>query len=361
MDKRIYIILGLGPQGLALLRELGKNDVEVIAFCTSQHNVGYHSRYGRRIVYHTVNELKIGIQKILDVTKQKPICYITSGEILASILTEFKEIYDLCEVFSAPYEVVEKLAHKDLMYEIAVRNGMKVARYATLDKYQKGMLQYPLFLKRNYEIPLFFKAVKIENEEILNSYIERIPTEHFSNVIVQEFIDIPSNRLINLSCQGFFVDGESNGMYLANQKRRLKKGLTSYIEEITDKRITDSIYGIVKSFMSELKYSGFAEFEFMLDVQSDILYFIEVNTRTCGSQSGLHYKYSNISDVLLYPRNKTQLIVKTDCLKWMNIVRDVRARLESKDFHNLMDIFHTHYDILQWDDFKPFIFQFIRK
>lgn len=112
--------------------------------------------------------------------------------------------------------------------------------------------------------------------------------------------------------------------------------------------------------MLSLRYSGFAEFEFMYDVQNQRLYFIEVNTRVCGSQSGLHYKFSNLVDVLLFPQKKTQLIVKCDCLKWMNIVRDIRARFESNDFYNLTDLFHAHYDILRWDDIKPFLFQFIR-
>lgn len=360
MKEKKYIILGLTPQGLALLRELGRVGADVTAFCQSKHNVGYSSRYGKKIFFRNVEELKEGIGEIVADSIRKPICYITSGEILALVLREYKELYELCEVSSAPYSVIEMLAHKDRMYAYACSHGLTTAKYITLDKYQNGMLSFPLFLKRNYEIPLFFKAAMIENMDQLEYYISRIPKESLKDVIAQEFINIPSSNLLNLSCQGYYVEGECCGLYLANQKRRLKKGLTSYIEEVTDFNIAQPIERLVRQFMLSLRYSGFAEFEFMYDVQNQRLYFIEVNTRVCGSQSGLHYKFSNLVDVLLFPQKKTQLIVKCDCLKWMNIVRDIRARFESNDFYNLTDLFHAHYDILRWDDIKPFLFQFIR-
>lgn len=360
MQTMSYIILGLTPQGLALLRELGRVGVDVTAFCQSKHNVGYTSKYGKKILFRNVEELKEGIGEIVANSIRKPICYITSGEILALILREYKELYELCEVSSAPYPVIEMLAHKDKMYTYACRHGLITAKYVTLDKYQNGMLSFPLFLKRNYEIPLFFKAVMIENENQLEYYISRIPKDSLKDVIVQEFINIPSSNLLNLSCQGYYVEGECCGFYLTNQKRRLRKGLTSYIEEITDLNIVQPIERLVCQFMSGLRYSGFAEFEFMFDVQNQKLYFIEVNTRVCGLQSSLHHKFSNLVDVLLSPQKKTQLIIKCNCLKWMNIVRDIRARFESNNFSDLTDFFHAHYDIFRWDDIKPFIFQFIR-
>lgn len=359
MDKRKYIILGLTPQGLALLRTLGKAGADVTAFCTSKKNVGYHSRYGKKICYRDIDELRIFVRDILLSVDTKPICYITSGEILAAILREYKELYDECEVFSGPYRVVEMLAHKDKMYEYAIQHGFRVAQYATLDKYNDGCLKFPLFLKRNYEIPLFFKAVKVCSPDEMQFYMRKIPQENLRDVIAQEYIDIPYTRLINITCQGFFVNGQCAGTFIANQKRRLLKGITSYIEELDDSGLTVQIDLLVKAFMTQLGYCGFAEFEFMYDLGTGDLYFIEVNTRTCGLQSALHHKFNNIVDVISHPDKFIGLKSAIDHLCWMNIQRDIRARFETKRFDHLGDIFKSKYDILDKNDLSPFFRQFI--
>lgn len=359
MNRRQYIILGLAPQGLAVLRELGKSGADVTAFCTSKRNVGYYSRYGKKICYNNIDELRKYIAGIISKSNEKPICYITSGEILASVLREYKELYDECDVYSGPYPIVEMLAHKDRMYEYAQRKGFKVAKYATLDKSEIGNLYYPLFLKRNYEIPFFFKAVKLTTQEELQSYKERIPKENLIDVIAQEFIAIPNEELINISCQGFWQEGKCAGYYVANQKRRLRKGLTSYIEEITDAVICKGMREMADDFMGELKYCGFAEFEFMYDKRDDTFWFIEVNTRTCGLQSGLSHKFENLNEAILKPYDPIVLQPVAKPICWMNIQRDFRARLESRDWKNMGDIFRAKYDILSLKDPMPFFRQFI--
>lgn len=360
MTKRKFIVLGLPPQGLAILKELGKAGADVTAYCKSKKDIGYHSRYGKKILFDTIEELKTGIATLLKESEEKPICYITSGEILAMVLRDYKELYEICEVSSGPLPVIEMLAHKDKMYAYAAQRQMLTANYVTLDKYEDGQLTFPAFLKRNYEIPLFFKAVKINNKEELNSYISRIPPENLCDVILQEFISIPQNELLNLSCQGFYVEGECCGVYLAKQKRRLKKGITSYLEEITDSQIVEMVTAQSNSFMHDLRYNGFAEFEFMFNSSTGDLYFIEVNTRACGLQSGFHFKFRNLHEMLINPKKKRALLPRTSNLRWMNIVRDIRARIENRDFRNLTDFFHSKYDILDIHDIKPFIFQFLK-
>lgn len=358
MNKK-YIILGLTPQGLSLLRVLGRAGADVMAFCTSVKNVGYHSRYGKKVCYKDIAELKKQIAQIAEMAEEKPVCYISSGEILAVVLREYKELYDICEVYSGPYSVVEMLAHKDRMYEYAVEKGFVVAKYATLDKIDINEFRFPVFLKRNYEIPLFFKAVKVNSLAEYQLYKNRIPEENLKDVIAQEFIDIPTDCLINISCQGFWVNGKCSGLYMADQKRRLRKGITSYIEEITDEIISTTIMTLVDRFMKELGYCGFAEFEFMYDMKNNLLWFIEINTRTCGLQSSMGHKFSNIKDVVLMPHLYQPLQPSVDVLRWMNIQRDIRARFERKDLTHLCDIFHARYDILDWKDPMPFIRQFI--
>lgn len=361
-----YIIIGLTPQGLSVLRTISREGAEVYAFCNTKNNVGYYSKYGKKIVFNNINELRNEIKKIVSISNEKPVCYVTSGEMLAWILTEFTDLYDLCEVSSGPLATLQILAHKDKMYEYAEQRGFKVARYVTLDKLEADKVTFPAFMKRNYEIPLFFKAEKIDNRQMLDSFLGRITAEQRKDIILQEFIECAD--LLEISCQALFFNGKCAGTLITNQKRRLKKGLTAMVEELDSSEIKSKIDSLCRSFFSETKngdkplsYNGLIEFEFMYDKQSDDLWFVEVNTRSCGLQSSFAAKYSNMGKALLNPHKFTELQPAVEHLKWMNIMRDVKARIQNKNLSNLTDIFTAAYDILDFHDPKPFIMRILPK
>lgn len=354
------IIIGLTPQGLSVLRVLSQAGKEVVALYQSKRNIGVKSKYGTKIQFNDSNELREKINEITSKHQEKLLCYITSGEMLAMILREYKELYEVCDVIAGPFETIEKLAHKDIMYQIAIEKGFKVAKHFTLDKFREGDLAYPIFMKRNYEIPLFFKAAKIEDKKEFDTYMAKIKEEEKKDILVQEFINIPRKQLMEITAQAFFSQGEMKGVFIANQERRLNKGLTSYIEEITDKNIISLISKLAHDFMQDLKYTGFAEFEFMYNKESKELYFVEVNTRTCGLQSSLAHKWSNITEAITNPHKAPVLVARSNKpLRWMNITRDIRVRLQKRDLSNIFDIFRSKYDILTLKDIKPFISQFL--
>lgn len=358
MSQKV-IVLGLTAQGLSLLRILSRSGVDVFAFCASTKNVGYSSKYGVKRVFSSVEELKRLVNDVVIQSQEKLLCYITSGEILALILREYPELYDICNVISSPYETLVRIAHKDIMYDIAISKGLNVASYTTLDKYKNGMLRFPCIIKRNYEIPLFFKTAIVANQDELVYYMSRIKDNQKKDILIQEYINIDVDSLIEISAQFFFSNSSSKGDLITWQKRRLKKGITSFLVEINDPNLKENIKSLCSSFMADLNYTGFAEFEFMYDSKEKKLFFIEINTRTCGLQSSMNYKFSNLSDVLLNPYDAPSLLVKNNNVVWMNIQRDIRARFEKHDFRNLEDLFKSHFDILDIHDIKPFIRQFI--
>ena len=360
MDNSVFIIIGGTAQGLALFRELGKIKANVYVLCQSKKQVAYHSKYKNKLLFNNVEELDSHISKIQSLCNCKPICYITSGEALALILSNYNQIYNKCDVYPRPLDKVSILSHKDLMYDFALKHGMATKPYLTLDKYKPGTLKYPIILKRNYEVPLFFKVLRPQSEEELQAIINQIPNDNLCNVIAQEKICIEDKHLMEVSCQGYFVEGWCCGLLIAYQKRKLKKGLTAAIEEIDDELLKSMISTQVENFMADTSYSGFAEFEYMFDKSTRDLFFLEINTRPCGEQSAMSHKFENIIEVLLEPNKRIQLVPKTDHLCWMNILRDIKARFERKNFHNIFDIFKSHYDVFSWRDIKPFLSQIFK-
>lgn len=353
------IIIGLTPQGLSVLRVLSRAGTDVVAFYISKKNVGVHSKYGTKILFNDIPDLKNKIHELVRKLEYKPLCYITSGELLALILREYKELYEECEVISGPFEVVELLAHKDKMYEIARKKGFEVSSYKTLDKYVEGDFNYPLFIKRNYEIPLFFKAACVKDKDEMQSYLEKIHDFQKKDIIVQNYIDIPKEDKLEISAQVFYDNGSLKGCLISEQYRRLKKGLTSMIIELDEGSVKNKIKQMCMDFMSDLQYTGMAEFEFILNKKNNELFFVEVNTRTCGLQSSFAHKFYNLAEILIDPHNGTILQSTIPKIKWMNITRDIRARLQKKDFRKLYEVFLCKYDILDFKDPMPYIRQLL--
>jgi predicted ATP-grasp superfamily ATP-dependent carboligase len=354
-----FIIIGLTPQGLSMLRILSRAGYPVIAFTDKKKVVGYFSKYGDKRIFSSIDDLKQQIKTIQNGSLGKIGCIITSGKLLALIISEFPELYDICEVQSGPLSLVKMLSHKNEMYEFAEARGLKFAKYILLSNYKPGILEFPVILKLNYEIPIFFKVKKIENETDLSDFIKKIAKDDYNNIIIQEYIEVEKYQFI--SYQAYILKGKDIGNFSGFQVRRLSIGLTSFIQEITDLALIEIIKIQSSSLFNGTNYTGFVEVEYLFDPESNNLIFMEVNTRPCGTHSVLKYKFSNISALYDDITNPPLLISRsTKPISWINIARDVKARIENKDFTKISQFCTSKYDILDFDDLKPFLYQFFK-
>ncbi len=353
------ILIGLTPQGLSMLRVLSRAGANVVAFCSSKRNVGYSSKYGKKYLFKNTDDLKLQIREFIHQYHEKLLCYITSGEALAMILQEYPELYLECNVISGPYEVVERFAHKDLMYQHAIGCGFNVVPYVTLDKLDESKWKYPFFVKRNYEIPLPFKTSIINSDYDLSNLRTSVPVDNWPYIMIQELIPVAKTNRMEFSVQCYFSHGVLNGSLVGHQKRKTNTGLTSRLVEITDPEIVRDAVELCKKFMKDTSYTGFAEFEFLRDTVTCTNYFLEVNTRPCGTHSSLVSKFSNLVEVLLNPYGGAKLKITDNHVNWRNIARDIRVVLGcgisgQPDF----SVFCS-FDVFDIRDMKPFITQFI--
>ena len=354
-----FILIGLNPQGLSMLRILSCSGHNVVAFTDAKKVVGYYSKYGEKRMFSSIDDLKQQIKSIQIGFAKKLNCIITSGKLLALILSEFPEIYDICDVQSGPLPLVKMLSHKNQMYEFASKRRLQCAKYVLLSDYKENSLKFPVILKRNIETPLFFKVKKINTEKEFFLFIRKIKKEDYRHILIQEFIS--DKEILNISFQGYFKNAECLCSFICNQERRLNSGITSFLKEINNPKIINLISNVSLEFFKNTEYTGFAELEFIYSEITNELYFIEINARTCGLHSALNSKFKNISILYDDLDNQTKLQNKSTLpVQWINITRDIRARLQLKDFKNLSQFFTSKYDILDWHDLKPFFYQFLK-
>ena len=352
------IIIGLTPQGLAMLRILSRAGHQVIAFTNTKKVVGYYSKYGDKRIFNDVVNLKSQIEKIVKAETKKIDCIITSGELLALIISEYPELYDICNVQSGPLHLVKMLSHKNQMYDFATSRGLKSAKFKTLYEYKPGDLKFPIILKKNYEIPLFFKIKKINSDYELSIFSKKIDTNNYKDILIQEYINI--ENYIFITYQAYLHYGEIKCYFIARQTRRLSTGLTCFIEEIKNNNLRKKIKNLSENLLVKTNYNGFIEVEYIYNTDNEDIIFMETNTRPCGTHSAFSYKFNNLHELFNQINNPPNLITNNKKIVWINIARDIKARLINKDFRHLSQFFKAKRDILDKDDLKPFIMQFFK-
>ena len=352
-----FLIIGLHPQGLSMLRILSRAGHHVIAFAISKKAVGNYSKYGDKRIFSTIEDLKRQISDITKSSNEKINCIITDGELLGLIISDYPELYEICNVQSGPLPVIKMLSHKNQMYEFASSCGLDHAKYTLLSEYKPGALKFPVILKRNFEISLFFKVMKIDSEKELSVFIRKINQDDYKHIIVQEYISVA--EYIFITFQAYLYKGKRKGYFIGTQERRLSVGLTCFLREINNKELRDIIIMQSSSLLSETQYTGFIEIEYLYNPERNKLVFMEVNTRPCGTHSVLNHKFINLSALYNNIKNPPELIENPQLISWINIARDIKGRFQNREFKNLSQFFTSKYDILDWHDLKPFIFQFL--
>lgn len=353
-----FIIIGLTPQGLALLRLLSRAGHQVFAFSNTKKAVGLYSKYGEKLFFSDIEDLKVKIASIVRKSGDPVKCIIASGELLALILEEYPELYAVCDVESGPFDLVKMLSHKSLMYDFATTRGLKTAKFSLLSNFYNGCLEFPVILKRNYEISTPFKIKIIESEAEFIAFKEMLPAALSRHILVQELI--AADPVLNLSCQVYLRNGKIQFDLCCIQERRISSGITSFLVEVESAEIRSTLVEAASRLFADTKYNGFAELEFLYSTTEKNLYFIEVNTRPCGLQSSLHHKFKGIESI--YNDNYTPSSVKRnpERLIWINILRDIRSRVESKYLGKPWQFFLAKKDIFDWRDPVPFFMQLIR-
>lgn len=355
------IVIGLTAQGLALLRLLTKAGYQVVAFSDSKNAVGMRSKYGRKVVFSSVLDLRNKITLLAKEAADPLKCIVASGEMLALILEEFPELYDMCDVESGPFDVVSMLSRKHSMYDFARVRGLPCADYQVLADHEPGSLGYPVILKKNCESFPLFKVVKVDSQEIFEKIVGEIPASYRNDVIVQRYVELDKSKFITFQC--YVSNSRRYCEFVAFQRRRTATGLTCFLEEMKPSSLYDDIIELSDKLLSGLDYKGFIEIEYGVDSAGKV-YFMETNARVCGTFSALCAKYPSLSDLFVHDRSALSSDYnfgrRNDHIRWVNLARDLKVRLSDKDFRTLAQAFGAAKDVFDWRDPMPFIMQFIR-
>lgn len=298
---------------LAVIRSLGRRDIEVVAADSTSFNTGFLSKYcSRRIIYPSPqkNKSKFADFMLRLVKNENFDLLIPITDFTMSPILEHKdEIEEYVKVAAPPYKTAIKALDKAQTIQIAKEHGIPCPRTLLLEdpgdlKEVAGNLKYPVVIKPRMKVfwikerAVALKVTKrnyaYNSEDLMNKYVKIMsPLKGFG--ISHDFFLIQE-----------FVKGEGYGVEMLIHKSELKAtfihrrlreypitgGASTLRVSVINEKLKN--YGI--ELLKAMDWDGVAMVEFKMDEKTADAKLIEVNGRFWGSlplaiNAGVNFPY----------------------------------------------------------------------
>ncbi len=357
----MIVLVGLGPQGLFLLREFSRNGYDIIAI-GRKDEIAAHSKFGEKIIISKEEDIVKRLTELARANTDKLKCHLTSGYYLSYLIRNFPDLWEMFDVMPSPYDSAKLLTNKLETYRLATEVGIKVLDSPLLSRINVDDVLYPVIAKWNEDIHLFskpdFKTAVLADRNQLQRFEEKYSEEEKNHITIQRYLGSDFDE--NISYGGYFADGNCLAGILVQQKNQYPMGFSSYVVEYTGEQ-SESLKEKARALFSRTGFSGFGEAEFKYDRSSGTFFLLEVNPRTWGWIKILKQKSPDIIKVVMGEKATEG----HDGCKWVNILRNFKAMVLNPSSRNFRLLFESMsgsiLDIWDIRDLKPFFYQIVRR
>lgn len=364
VKNKPIIVLGLGPSGLFLTRQLHDLTSNIYGIGRGD-DVGLYSRYiskEKRFVAETKESLLHALQRIKDAQAQKPLLYICSDQYLSLLLDAPEQWEHYFDLAGSGFNTLSQINDKPSFNTYCTCCGINVPTTVTLEQF---------FLARPFDFPVIVKwkekrlneasnpvgKVRICQSETdllsLRSGLERanIPC---SDLFIQQYIQ--GNNRWQYSVGGYFREGAAFAQVVVNQAKQYPQGISAQVFTVNDE-YSSRLCDITNRLAQQLQFTGFLEAEFKLDEKTKEAYLLDVNPRPWGWVSVLGTAYSDFHLVLSgkHPSEPPRPVI------WQS---NLRRLLAKRNPHNAaidgnVNGFARAYDIYDSNDKMPSLMIYI--
>lgn len=358
-------VFDCGYNGLSVIQSLGRRGVEVFALDV-RRSIGTRSRYAKFACCPDplTNEQSF-VQYLIDVGSQfsnKPLLFPTNDQWLLAV-SRHKAILDEYFHCCAPDADAAELLLDKLAFGIwAAEQGIPVPRtWPAVDRVAVPLSSYPVVVKPLIRRKSGNDAKGVERANNADSF--RLRTCN-TPIELNSALD-DANRISVDCCIQEKVDGDSSSMYTIGifAHEGIPKGLfTGHKVRGFPPAFGDCIVGetwsapatvtnYCKQIIETLRYSGIAEFEFMLDRCTGEYKLIEVNPRTWSwigitPASGvdlpwLAYKHLVLRENVVYSASG----MEDGAVRYTKILQDFQNCLF---WYKKEGWFHWHFGLRRW-------------
>jgi len=361
------IVFGGGINGLGLVRNLGRNGVDV--YCVvDKIDTAIYSRYCKKyfIVPHIQEEKDI-LSSFLNKLGKKLTDYallFSTTDLFCLHLSDLKdELEGTYHVLLPDAEVVRTLVNKREFYQSLSNHKIPCPTtyfpksIEDVKKISKE-IKYPIFIRPSVSQifgRVFHKKGFLANssKELMNYYL--LSSKFKIDTILQEVISGPAKNIYGVN--GYF-DRKSLPKALFAY-RRLRGwppmfGNSSLMESIPIPDVT-SIKETTETYLHQLGYHGIMDAEFKRDAQHGIFKLLEINARSWWQNSfptkcGINIAFISYLDAIGKETEYTEDY--TVGIKWIHFLNDLRSSIKTSNNMTIKEWISSLHGIKDWAYFS---------
>ena len=335
------VVLGLGQNGLATVRALGRRGVPVIGLDANLDQPTARSRYCLPVPCADVRSEQGLLDALLELGRALPHkgVLFPSGDLNLLVVSEHRALLERYFHFALPdHEVVQLILDKQAFYEWAGRRGFAIPRTYVLAPEGADALAreigYPVLVKPHLRDAAWrgkhgVKLYEAHSADELRRTVEALAPHH-PRLLLQECVPGPEDQLV-FSLTYLDANLEWLGMFTGRKLRQFppRFGTSSMAQSRWDPEVARRSLAILRA----LRYRGYGSVEFKRDPRDGSLRIIEVTGRTwyphgLATACGINLPYLAYQDLLGLPVDRPAAF--TDGVKWIDEDRDLRAALRAR-------------------------------
>lgn len=333
------VVLGLGQNGLATVRALGRKGVPVIGVDSRLEQPTARSRYCLAVGCDDVRTEEGLLPTLLAIGRalRHPGVLFPSGDLNLLVISENQEALAPYFRFALPSkDTIRLVLDKKAFYDWAAREGFRVPRTWTVGPDGPGALareiSYPAILKpylrdARWRARHDVKLYQVSSPEDLMRRWTALARDH-ADLLLQECIPGGDSQLV-FSLTYLDRCRQPVAMFTGRKLRQFppRFGTSSLAESRWDPEVAAHSLAVLEA----LHYRGYGSVEFKRDPRDGRLYMIEVTARTwyphgLATRCGVNLPYLAYCELLGLPADRPQRFV--DGMRWIDEDRDPRSALQ---------------------------------
>jgi predicted ATP-grasp superfamily ATP-dependent carboligase len=284
------IVFNCGYNGLSILQELGSRGIKCFAF-DSKRSVGTFTRYAsfKRCpdpLHHETDFINF-LFNFCKTLEKKPVLFPTNDKWAYAISKHKNRLQEVSLPCVADFDVISKLINKDQFYRIGHKEKYMTPETWKIDK--TADIKFPIIAKpvfrgisSNNDDTGKFRFLEskrltiINNSHELSDFIEKTgPFKKY--MILQQYVKGMSDAMYTV---GVYADRNSEIKVIFTGRKVRGYPADSGDNVVGESfKVPESLIENTRRIVSEMKYTGIAEFEYKKDEDTGKYYLIEVNPR----------------------------------------------------------------------------------
>ena len=306
MNDKPYIVLGLGPSGLFLVRQLQKISSNIYGIGRND-DVGLYSKYinkKKRFVAESEESLLYVFQQIRSIEGEKPVLYICSDQYLSLLLqakTNFETYFTLA---GSDFSVLRIINDKNRVNLHCLSIGIKIPFVISFEQaMQDPFLEYPVIVKwkekrLNERTKPVGKVQICASKEDLDALHKKLQSCMIStgDFFVQQYI--AGDNHWQYSVGGYYHSGKALAQVVVNQMKQYPQGISAQVATVSNE-YEDPLRQLTNRLAGSLNFTGFLEVEYKVNPTNNDIYLLDINPRPWGWVSILGSVYSDFHLALM--------------------------------------------------------------